>query len=270
MTTQNQNQNQNTENQTLETKDYNQELISNSLKFVNAIASSTTTKNELVQDTFFDYLSKKSIVKTKMIDLGIQEPKNKDIAKFYFKEILGDLSKKAFEAYNIEIKEVIKEGKDFNYSFTNKDTTKSNQEFITGFKELFKLYKVVLELIGTNNLSLRIKLLDYKKIKAILDNLSSEIEVNSQKSTLKSAINSLNSDLNDIDYLKALDSYIKLSRELKVSENIDGVKTTVSKLTLENKKALLIYLQNELKETKEDTILQEAQSPASTSYSLED
>lgn len=263
MTTENQ-------NPTIETKDYNLELISNSLKFVNAIASSTTTKNELVQDTFFDYLSKKSLVKAKMIDLGVVEPKNKDIAKFYFKEILSDLAKKAFEAYNIEIKEVIKEGKDFNYSFTNKDTTKSNLEFITGFKELFKLYKVVLELIGTNNLSLRIKLLDYKKIKAVLDNLTVEIEVNSQKSTLKSAINSISPDLNDIEYLKALDNFIKLSRELKVSENIDGVKSTVQKLTLENKKALLLFLQNELKDNKEDVILEESQSPSSVSYTLED
>lgn len=257
----------NTETQT--NKLFNLELINQSLSFIDSVAKSTTTKNTLLSDTFFDYLAKKQDVKSAMIEAGIIEPKNKDIANYYFKGILSALTKKAFEAYNVEIKEVIKEGKEFNYTFTNKSTTTANVEFIVAFKELFKLYKTLIQLISTNNLSLRIKLLDYKKVKSILDNLSNEFVHNGVKTTLKSAINSIDKNSNDIDYIKALDNFIKLSKEVKTS-NLEAVKKQVEKTTLEDKKALLAFLQSEIKKEEEKTTLEEGQDPSSKDYSIDE
>ena len=259
----------NLETTTTQNKLFNLELINQSLSFIDSVAKSTTTKNMLLSDTFFDYLAKKQDVKSAMIEAGIQDPKNKDIANYYFKGILSALTKKAFEAYNIEIKEVIKEGKEFNYTFTNKSTTTANVEFIVAFKELFKLYKTLIQLISTNNLSLRIKLLDYKKVKSILDNLSNEFTHNGVKTTLKSCINSIDKNSNDIDYIKALDNFIKLSKEVKTS-SLEAVKKQVEKTTLEDKKALLAFLQSEIKKEEEKTTLEEGQNPSSKDYSIDE
>lgn len=248
---------------------FNLELINQSLSFVDSVAKSTTTKNTLLSDTFFDYLAKKQDVKTTMVEAGIIDPKNKEIANYYFKGILSALTKKAFEAYNIEIKEVIKEDKEFNYTFTNKSTTTANGEFIVAFKELFKLYKTLIQLISTNNLSLRIKLLDYKKVKNILDNLSNEFEHNGVKTTLKSAINSIDKNSNDIDYIKALDNFIKLSKEVKKSD-FSTIKKSVEKISLDDKKALLAFLQSEIKKEEEKTTLEDTQNPASANYSIDE
>lgn len=248
---------------------FNLELINQSLSFVDSVAKSTTTKNTLLSDTFFDYLAKKQDVKITMIEAGIIEPKNKEIANYYFKGILSALTKKAFEAYNIEIKEVIKEDKEFNYTFTNKSTSTSNLEFIIAFKELFKLYKTLIQLISTNNLSLRIKLLDYKKVKNILDNLSNEFEFNGTKTTLKSAINSIDKNSNDIDYIKALDNFIKLSKEVKKSD-FNQVKKSVEKISLDDKKALLAFLQSEIKKASENQSLEDTQNPSSANYSIDE
>lgn len=258
-----------TQNETQTNKLFNLELINQSLSFIDSVAKSTTTKNSLLSDTFFDYLAKKQDVKTTMIEAGIQDPKNKEIANYYFKGILSALTKKAFEAYNIEIKEVIKENKEFNYTFTNKSTTTSNVEFIVAFKELFKLYKTLIQLISTNNLSIRIKLLDYKKVKSILDNLGNEFDFNGTKTTLKSAINSIDKNSNDIDYIKALDNFIKLSKEVKIS-NFEAVKKQVEKTTLEDKKALLAFLQSEIKKEEEKTTLEDNQNPSSKDYSIDE
>lgn len=252
---------------------YNLELITKSLLFVNNTAKNVVAKNELVQDTYFDFLGNKQKVKSEMIENGFIEPKNKDVANYYFKSILGDLSTKAFNDFNIEIKEVVKEGKDFNYSFKNVDKTKSNEEFVVAFKELFKLYKTLILLISTNNLALRIKLFDYKGIKRILDNLVMEIDLQGDKTTLKSAINSIPKDSNDIAYLETIKSYLKLVQELP-TENIEPLFKSFQKLTLESKVKLLEQLKADLKTSRVET-LDEAentasQTPSSAVYSIEE
>lgn len=264
-------QNTNETNGQIDTKLYNLELITKSLSFVNNTAQNVQSKNDLVQDTYFDFLSNKAKVKEGMILNGFIEPKNKDIASTYFKSILGDLSQRAFKDFSIEIKEVIKEDKEFNYSFTNKDKTQNNENFIIAFKELFKLYKTLIQLISTNNLSLRIKLFNYKEIKSILDNLAKEIEQNAVKTTVKSLINSIDKNSNDLQYKEAIKAILKSAKEIQ-TENIEPLLKSISKLTLEAKKALLLKLQSQINSPKEDLneTLEDLQSPNSKTYSLED
>ena len=263
--------NENITNGQIETKLYNLELITKSLRFVNNTAQNVQSKNDLVQETYFDFLSNKSKVKEEMILNGFLEPKNKDIAQSYFKSILTDLSQRAFKDFNIEIKEVIKEDKEFNYSFTNKDKTQNNENFIIAFKELFKLYKTLIQLISTNNLSLRIKLFNYKEIKAILDNLAKEIEQNGNKVTVKSLINGIDKNSNDLQYKESIKAILKSAKEVQ-TENIEPLLKSIQKLTLEAKKALLLKLQSEINSPKEDLneTLEDLQSPTSKTYSLED
>lgn len=264
-------QNANNTNGQNETKLYNLELITKSLSFVNNTAQNVQSKNDLVQETYFDFLANKPKVKEEMILNGFLEPKNKDIAQSYFKSILSDLSQRAFKDFNIEIKEVIKEDKEFNYSFTNKDKSSNNDNFIIAFKELFKLYKTLIQLISTNNLSLRIKLFNYKEIKSILDNLAKEIELNGNKVTVKSAINSIAKDSNDLQYKESIKTILKSAKDLPV-ENIDNLVKSISKLSKEAKNALLVKLQQELNTPKEDlnATLEDSQSPTSKEYTLED
>lgn len=164
--------------------------------------------NKNIADNLFEYLSKKNECKEKMIKLGYVNPKNKEIAKFYLRTILQKIIDIAFEYYKIEIEAVKKEGLTFSYSI--KKSSNHNIEFEKEFRNLCKDYEILLHLISINNLSIRIKLFDYTNTKSILDNLTKIIVVDDKELSLKAAINSLDKDLNDIQYLSKIKSYLKL------------------------------------------------------------
>ena len=166
--------------------------------------------NKNISDNFFEYLDKKNECKEKMIKLGYVNPKNKEIAKFYFRTILQKIIDIAFEYYKIEIEAVKKEGLTFSYSI--KKSSNHNIEFEKEFKNLCKDYEILLQLISINNLFIRIKLFDYTNMKFILNNLDKAIIVEDKEVTLKAAINSLYKDLDDIQYLSKIKSYLKLAK----------------------------------------------------------
>lgn len=164
--------------------------------------------NTNIADNYSEYLHKKNEYKESMIKLGYVNPKNKEIAKFYFRTILNEIVEIAFKYYKIEIEAVKKEGLIFSY--TIKTSSNSNVEFVKEFRNLCKVYEILFHLISTNNLSIRIKSLDNNDIKSILDNLTKLISVEDKELSLKAAINSLDKDLDDNQYLSKIKSYLKL------------------------------------------------------------
>lgn len=193
----------------------NSSLVQKNLSYIDNIAKSQETKNNLVQEVFNDYLANKSDYKALMIDLGYKEDtlKNKSIAKFYFESQIKVISTKLFSLYGIEIKPNEK-----SYTLINTKKSLDGQNIIKGAKEYLKNTFTLLELISTNNLKLRIKLIDFSTLKSILNNLAEEID----GQTVKSMINNLDINLDDIAYLKALKGILrKVKKEVKTGINFD-------------------------------------------------
>lgn len=193
----------------------NASIISKNLGYIDNIAKSQETKNNLVQEIFNDYLANKSEYKTLMITLGYKEDtlKNKAIAKFYFESQIKVIGSKLFSLYGIEIKPNEK-----SYTLINTKKSIDGQNIIKGAKEYLKNTFTLLELISTNNLKLRIKLIDFSTLKSILNNLAEEID----GQTVKAMINNLDINLNDNSYIKALKGILRsIKKEVKTGINFD-------------------------------------------------
>lgn len=193
----------------------NASIISKNLNYIDNIAKSQETKNNLVQEVFNDYLANKSDYKALMIDLGYKEEnlKNKSIAKFYFESQIKVIGSKLFNLYGIEIKPNEK-----SYTLVNTKKTLEGQNIIKGVKEYLKNTITLLELISTNNLKLRIKLIDFSTLKSILTNLGEEIDGN----TVKAMINNIDINLDDNSYIKALKGILRsIKKEVKTGINFD-------------------------------------------------
>ena len=221
------------------------------ISFIDNVAKNNQTRNNLVQDVYFDYLAQKSDYKKEMIEKGFKEDniKNKEIAKYYFQVQVNNIALELFKAYNIEIKST-----DKGYKLINTGKTTTGESVIKGVKEYLKNSFVLLDLISTNNLKLRIKLLDFAVLKALLSNLLVEFE----GVTLKNAVNNISPALNDIEYLKALKNLIKVHKiETKKDLGLD-----IQKLNLVQVEELLKELNSKKLELlniakSEDTTVQE-------------
>lgn len=180
----------------------NSDIINENLGFISNIAKSQETKNNLVQSVFFDYLGQKADYKKLMIELGYVETniKNKDIAKFYFQSQIKVIGSRLFDLYGIEIKST-----DKGYTLINTKKSLEGQNYIKGVKEYLKNTFVLVDLISTNNLKMRIKLLDFSTLKSILSNLLELVD----GKTVKQLINDIDSSLDDISYLKALKGILR-------------------------------------------------------------
>ena len=136
------------------------------------------------------------------IELGYIEEnvKNKDIAKFYFNSQIKIIGSRLFDLFGIELKST-----DKGYTLINTKKSLEGQNIIKGAKEYLKNTFVLVDLISTNNLKMRIKLLDFSTLKSILTNLLELIE----GKTVKQLINDIDSSLDDISYLKALKAILR-------------------------------------------------------------
>lgn len=216
-------------------------LVQKNLSYIDNIAKSQETKNNLVQEVFNDYLANKSEYKALMLDLGYKEDtlKNKAIAKFYFESQIKVIGSKLFSLYGIEIKPNEK-----SYTLVNTKKSLDGQNVIKGAKEYLKNTFTLLNLISTNNLKLRIKLIDFSTLKSILTNLSEEID----GVTVKALINNLDINLDDNSYIKALKGILRsIKKEIKSGINFDTttVKTIAEvEILIEALKARKIELLN--------------------------
>lgn len=238
-------------------------LISKNLGYIDSIAKSQEVKNNLVQEVFNDYLANKSEYKTLMIDLGYKEDtlKNKSIAKFYFESQIKVIGSKLFSLYGIEIKPNEK-----SWTLINTKKSLDGQNIIKGAKEYLKNTITLLDLISTNNLKLRIKLIDFSTLKSILTNLSEEID----GVTVKALINNLDINLDDNSYLKALKGILrKVKREVKSGINFDtaSIKTIAeADILIEALKARKLALMNG---AKTETTKEEVSAELTISDTLE-
>lgn len=193
----------------------NNNIINENLGFISNIAKAQETKNNLVQNIFFDYLGQKAEYKKLMLELGYVESniKNKDIAKFYFSSQIKVIGSRLFDLYGIEIKST-----DKGYSLINTKKSIEGQNYIKGVKEYLKNTFVLVDLISTNNLKMRIKLLDFSTLKSILTNLLELIK----GKTVKQLINEIDTNLDDISYLRALKGILRqVKKEVKSNISFD-------------------------------------------------
>ena len=239
------NTNENVQNVSL----VNRDILIENLKYIKNVAQNVQTKNDLVQNVFFDYLENKSKYKAKMIEVGFIEDniKNKDIAKFYFNQLTLEVAKHLFSDYGVELKEVTKDDK-ISFKLINTKKTFEADNIIKGAKEYLRNNFTLLDLISTNNLKLRIKLIDFRTLREIILNLNNE---NEKGFSLKALINSIDVTLSDIEYLKALKARIK-----EVKENNKIVKTDIIDLSkLKDVKSIDEVLE-QLKALKESLIVE--------------
>lgn len=236
-------------------------IINENLGFISNVAKAQETKNNLVQNIFFDYLANKSEYKKLMIELGYIEEnvKNKDIAKFYFNSQIKIIGSRLFDLYGIEIK-----SNDKGYSLINTKKSIEGQNIIKGTKEYLKNTFVLVDLISTNNLKMRIKLLDFSTLKSILTNLLELIE----GKTVKQLINEIDTNLDDISYLKALKAILRQVKKESKSNLTFDVKSLTKISDIDSLMELLKDRKNELlntpvsgvekeEEVKEDTTITE-------------
>ena len=217
----------------------NSSIINENLGFISNIAKAQETKNNLVQNIFFDYLGQKAEYKKLMLELGYLEAniKNKDIAKFYFQSQIKVIGSRLFDIYGIEIKATEK-----GYNLINTKKSIEGQNIIKGVKEYLKNTFVLVDLISTNNLKMRIKLLDFSTLKSILTNLLELIE----GKTVKQLINEIDMNLDDISYLKALKGILRqVKKESKSNINFD-IKSLTKVSDIDSLMELLKDRKNEL------------------------
>lgn len=240
----------------------NTNIINENLGFISNVAKAQETKNNLVQSVFFDYLGQKAEYKKLMIELGYIEAniKNKDIAKFYFQSQIKIIGSRLFDLYGIEIK-----SNDKGYSLINTKKSLEGQNIIKGAKEYLKNTFVLVDLISTNNLKMRVKLLDFSTLKSILTNLLELIE----GKTVKQLINEIDTNLDDISYLKALKAILRQVKKESKSNLTFDVKSLTKISDIDSLMELLKDRKNELlnnpvptaeksEEVKEDLTFNEA------------
>lgn len=254
----------------------NVNILQQNLSYIKNVAQNNQVKNNLVQDVFFDYLENKAKYKAKMIEVGYLEDniKNKDIAKFYFNQLTLEVAKSLFSDYGVELKEVTKDDKT-SFKLTNTKKTFEADNIIKGTKEYLRNNFTLLDLISTNNLKLRIKLIDFRTLREIILNLNNE---NEKGFSLKALINSIDVTLSDIEYLKALKARIKEVKEnnktvksdiidlskLKDIKSIDEVLEQLKAL----KESLIVEASNDTNETQNGDLTENITSIKSDDYEI--
>lgn len=202
-------QTQNNETTTQNALVVNQTLINANLGFIKSVANNIAIKDDLVSSIFFDYLNAKNDYKAEMVTLKFSDINNKSIAKFYFSRQVQEVAKSLFNEYGVEIKET-----DKGYTLINSKKTSEADNIIKGAKEYLRNCNTLEAFISVNNLKLRVKLINFRTLKDILNHLTTEIN----GVTVKALINGIDANLFDKEYLNKLNAIIKEAKALTKKE----------------------------------------------------